>query len=61
MKRFTMSSPMVVSISASKDSITQTLLINHGRTSNRLKDHEAHLALIKEVGLIRSTISLSLT
>jgi hypothetical protein len=37
-------------IPASKDSITQTLLINHGRTSNRLKTMK-YLALIKEAGL----------
>jgi pimeloyl-ACP methyl ester carboxylesterase len=37
-------------IPASKDSITRTLMINHGRTSNRLKTMK-YLALIKETGL----------
>lgn len=37
-------------VPASKDSITQTLMINHGRTSNRLKTMK-YLALIKEAGL----------
>jgi hypothetical protein len=37
-------------IPAKKDSITQTLMINHGRTSNRLKTMK-YLALVKEAGL----------
>ena len=37
-------------IAASKQGVSQTLMINHGRTSNRLKTMK-YLALVKETGL----------
>jgi pimeloyl-ACP methyl ester carboxylesterase len=37
-------------VPASKEGITKTLMINHGRTSNRLKTMK-YLALVKETGL----------